>query len=119
MINEPSDPIHLAMCIVYSFFSKVLRVYSSFENNLKIFVRTVIYAPKLFIVRVRTVLLWRASGDCIINFQTYLQLRWYRLYRVNQWFSTFYIKIYNRVVITKTIFENVIHVIIRFEQYVI
>ena len=61
--------IHLAMCSVYSFFSKVLRVYSSFENNPKIFVRTEIYAPKLFIVRVRTVLLWRASGDWILNFR--------------------------------------------------
>ena len=80
MIKETSNPIHLAMCIVYSFFSKVLIVYSSFENNPKIFVRKEIYAPKLFIVRVRTVFLCRASGDCIINFQTYLQLRWYRLY---------------------------------------
>ena len=86
MIKEPSDPIHPAMFIVFSFFSKVLRVYSTFENNPKIFVRKEIYVPKLFIVRVRTVLLWRASGDCILNFQTYLQLRWYRLYQVDQWF---------------------------------
>ena len=57
--------IHLAMCSVYSFFSKVLRVYSSFENNPKIFARKEIYAPKLFIVRVRTVLLW---GQVVIAF---------------------------------------------------
>ena len=61
------------MCSVYSFFSKVLRVYSlfkkalrvysSFDNNPEIFVRKEIYAPKLFIVRVRTVLLWRRRRD--------------------------------------------------------
>ena len=63
--KKPSDPIHPAMCSVYSFFSKVLRVYSSFENNPKIFARKEIYAPKLFIVRVRTVLLW---GQVVIAF---------------------------------------------------
>ena len=41
----------------------VLRVYSSFDNNPEIFVRKEIYAPKLFIVRVRTVLLWRRLRD--------------------------------------------------------
>ena len=64
----------------------MLYMCSSFNNNTEIFVRKEIYAPKLFIVRVRTVLLWMASGDCILNFQTYLQLRWYRLYQVDQWF---------------------------------
>ncbi len=34
---------------------------SSFNNNSEIFMRKEIYAPKLFIVRVRTVLLWRRS----------------------------------------------------------
>ena len=43
--------------------SNVLRVYSSFDNNPEIFVRKEIYAPKLFIVRVRTVLLWRRWRD--------------------------------------------------------
>ena len=65
MINEPTDPIHLAMCIVYSFFSKVLRVYSSFENNPKIFARKEIYAPKLFIARVRIV---SCGGQVVIAF---------------------------------------------------
>jgi len=37
----------------------VLRVYSSVDNYPEIFVRKEIYAPKLFIVRVRTVHLWR------------------------------------------------------------
>ena len=36
---------------------------SSFDNNPEIFVRKEIYAPKLFIVRVRTVLLWRRRRD--------------------------------------------------------
>lgn len=38
-------------------------MYSSFDNNTEIFVRKEIYAPELFIVRVRTVLLWRRSRD--------------------------------------------------------
>ena len=41
----------------------VLRVYSSVDNYPEIFVRKEIYAPKLFIVRVRTVLLWRRVRD--------------------------------------------------------
>ena len=41
----------------------VLRVYSSVDNYPEIFVRKEIYAPKLFIVRVRTVLLWRRERD--------------------------------------------------------
>lgn len=41
----------------------VPRVYSSFDNNPEIFVRKEIYAPKLFIVRVRTVHLWRRERD--------------------------------------------------------
>ena len=41
----------------------VLRVYSSFDNNPEIFVRKEIYSPKLFIVRVRTVHLWRRERD--------------------------------------------------------
>ena len=38
-------------------------MYSSFDNNPEIFVRKEIYAPKLFVVRVRTVLLWREAGE--------------------------------------------------------
>ena len=38
----------------------VLRVYSSVDNYPEIFVRKEIYAPKLFIVRVRTVHLWQS-----------------------------------------------------------
>lgn len=41
----------------------VLRVYSSVDNYPEIFVRKEIYAPKLFIVRVRTVLLWRSVSN--------------------------------------------------------
>ena len=37
----------------------MLYMYSSFDNDPEIFVRKEIYAPKLFIVSVRTVLLWR------------------------------------------------------------
>ena len=38
-------------------------MYSFFDNYPEIFVRKEIYAPKLFIVRVRTVLLWRRERD--------------------------------------------------------
>lgn len=38
----------------------VLRVYSSVDNYPEIFVRKEIYAPKLFIIRVRTVHLWQS-----------------------------------------------------------
>ena len=47
------------------FASNVPRVYSSFDNNPEIFVRKEIYAPKLFIVRVRTVLLWRKRREFV------------------------------------------------------
>ena len=40
-----------------------LCIYSFFDNNPEIFVRIEIYAPKLFIVRVRTVPLWRRRRD--------------------------------------------------------
>lgn len=43
----------------------MLYMCSSFNNNTEIFVRKEIYAPKLFIVRVRTVLLWRAGSRCV------------------------------------------------------
>ena len=41
----------------------MLYMYSSFDNNTEIFVRKEIYAPELFLVRVRTVLLWRSVSN--------------------------------------------------------
>ena len=41
----------------------MLYMCSSFNNNTEIFVRKEIYAPELFIVRVRTVLLWRSVSN--------------------------------------------------------
>ena len=43
----------------------MLYMYSSFDNNTEIFVRKEIYAPELFLVRVRTVLLWRKRRELV------------------------------------------------------